>query len=375
MGRRLVVEADGGSRGNPGPAGYGALVRDAGTGELLAEEAESIGTATNNVAEYRGLIAGLEAAARIDPAARVEARMDSKLVVEQMSGRWKIKHPDLKPLARQADALVAGLGGVRFTWVPRADNADADRLANAAMDAAAGLGADAAAESGAVAPAAGEVAGAAAGPGAAHGPPDTEPTRLLLLRHGTTAHSVERRFAGVGDLGLTEQDRAQAEAAAQRIAGLGADAVVASPLRRTMETARTAAARLGLDVEPDPDLRETDFGAFEGMTFAEVRRERPAELAAWLSDVHAAPPGGESLAAAARRAGRARDALARRLRGRTVLVVSHVTPIKAMVAHALGAPVEALYRMHLDEAGLSEIDLYADGPAVLRSFNDTAHLR
>ena len=88
MSRRLTVEADGGSRGNPGVAGYGALVRDTDTAALLAERAEPLGKASNNVAEYRGLIAGLEAAYAIDPSAQVHVRMDSKLVVEQMSGRW-----------------------------------------------------------------------------------------------------------------------------------------------------------------------------------------------------------------------------------------------------------------------------------------------
>ena len=98
--RRLVVEADGGSRGNPGPAGYGALVRDPATGQVLAEAWESLGTTTNNVAEYSGLVAGLRAAAELAPGADVEVRMDSKLVVEQMSGRWKIKDPNLRSLAR-----------------------------------------------------------------------------------------------------------------------------------------------------------------------------------------------------------------------------------------------------------------------------------
>ncbi|HSO64528.1 MAG TPA: reverse transcriptase-like protein [Ornithinibacter sp.] len=138
MSRRLTVEADGGSRGNPGIAGYGALVRDTETGALLAERAEPLGTASNNVAEYRGLIAGLEAAAAIDPAAVVLARLDSKLVVEQMSGRWKIKHEDMKRLALQArdvaaDILRAG-GAVRYEWIPREENKDADALSNVAMD-------------------------------------------------------------------------------------------------------------------------------------------------------------------------------------------------------------------------------------------------
>ncbi|MEV8411912.1 reverse transcriptase-like protein, partial [Streptomyces niveus] len=131
---KFVVEADGGSRGNPGPAGYGAVVIDAVTGETLAEAAEYIGIATNNVAEYKGLIAGLKAARTLDPAADIHVRMDSKLVVEQMSGRWKIKHPDMKPLAAEA-ARVLPAGQVRYEWIPREKNKHADRLANEAMDA------------------------------------------------------------------------------------------------------------------------------------------------------------------------------------------------------------------------------------------------
>ena len=138
MSRRLTVEADGGSRGNPGVAGYGALVRDGDTGALLAERAEPLGKASNNVAEYRGLIAGLEAALAIDPSAVVLARMDSKLVVEQMSGRWKIKHEDMRRLALQARdvaaQIIAAGGAVRYEWIPREINKDADALSNVAMD-------------------------------------------------------------------------------------------------------------------------------------------------------------------------------------------------------------------------------------------------
>ncbi|PLW74594.1 bifunctional RNase H/acid phosphatase, partial [Streptomyces sp. DJ] len=134
MSNRFVVEADGGSRGNPGPAGYGAVVRDAASGEPIAEAAEYIGHATNNVAEYRGLIAGLRAAHGIDPRADVLVRMDSKLVVEQMSGRWRIKHPDMRPLAAEAKAVFPP-GRVTYEWIPREKNKYADRLANEAMDA------------------------------------------------------------------------------------------------------------------------------------------------------------------------------------------------------------------------------------------------
>jgi len=136
--RRLIIQADGGSRGNPGPAGYGAVVLDAVTGEVLAEVNEAIGYATNNVAEYSGLVAGLRAAVKLAPGATAEVRMDSKLVVEQMSGRWKIKHPDLRPLAAEASRVARALGQVTYTWVPRERNTHADRLANEAMDAASG---------------------------------------------------------------------------------------------------------------------------------------------------------------------------------------------------------------------------------------------
>lgn len=130
--RKLIITADGGSRGNPGPAAYGAVVRDADTGEVLDSEGLTIGVDTNNVAEYSGLVAGLEIARALAPDAEVEVRMDSKLVIEQMAGRWKIKHPGMKTLATRANALRPAR--VTWTWIPRADNTAADALVNAALD-------------------------------------------------------------------------------------------------------------------------------------------------------------------------------------------------------------------------------------------------
>lgn len=132
--RLLIVEADGGSRGNPGHAGYGALVRDPESGTILVEKAAYLGKASNNVAEYSGLVAGLELAHRIDPSARIHVKMDSKLVVEQMEGRWKIKHADMRSLAMQARKTVDPRR-VSYEWIPRERNKDADRLSNEAMDA------------------------------------------------------------------------------------------------------------------------------------------------------------------------------------------------------------------------------------------------
>jgi len=131
--RRLVVEADGGSRGNPGIAAGGAVVLDDAAGAVLSEVGVYVGIASNNVAEYNGMIAGLETALEHDPTASVHVRLDSKLVVEQMTGRWKIRHPDMQVLARRASALIAGRD-VSFEWVPRLSNKRADAAANEAMD-------------------------------------------------------------------------------------------------------------------------------------------------------------------------------------------------------------------------------------------------
>ncbi|ARP69980.1 bifunctional RNase H/acid phosphatase [Streptomyces pluripotens] len=465
--REFIVEADGGSRGNPGPAGYGAVVSDAATGETLAEAAEYLGIVTNNVAEYRGLLAGLRAAHALDATATVHVRMDSKLVVEQMSGRWKIKHPDLKPLAAQSRAVFPP-DRVTYEWIPRDRNKHADRLANEAMDAGAkgeqwspslsraaldtppaipqspGPSGDAAAGAakaraalaqgrgaGAAKPLAapaeddveaeavraaeeeaeaqraraaeeaevgeGRAAAAradrstgrraartAAGrapstPGWSAAPDLGTPATFVLLRHGETPLTPQKRFSGSGgtDPSLSDAGREQAHHAAAALARRGTiQAVVASPLTRTRETAAIVAARLGLDVAIEEGLRETDFGAWEGLTFGEVRERHPEDLNAWLADPEAHPTGGgESFAETAARIAATRDKLVAAHKGRTVLLVTHVTPIKTFVRFALGAPPRSLFRMELSAASLSAVAYYADGNASVRLFNDTSHLR
>ncbi|MET9803967.1 bifunctional RNase H/acid phosphatase [Streptomyces sp. NPDC006368] len=430
--RELIVEADGGSRGNPGPAGYGAVVLDPVSGEPLVEAAEYIGVATNNVAEYKGLVAGLKAARELAPDAKVRVRMDSKLVVEQMSGRWKIKHPDMKPLAAEA-ARVFPAGQVTYEWIPREKNKHADRLANEAMDAgkrgkqwqpstsaaaldagaarvvgdaAAGAAKARAALAGAVTEPRAAVAGAApagmsatagaalAGVGAAAAAEAaTRPTpsvgwgdsadmgapaTFVLLRHGETALTPEKRFSGSGgtDPELSPVGLRQADAVASALAARGTvQEIVSSPLLRTRQTAEAVAARLGLEVRIDDGLRETDFGAWEGLTFAEVRERYPDDLNAWLASAKSAPTGGESFAATARRVAATRDRLTSLYAGRTVLLVTHVSPIKTLVRLALGAPPESLFRMELSAASLSVVAYYQDGNASVRLLNDTSHLR
>ena len=382
--REFIVEADGGSRGNPGPAGYGSVVLDPATGETLVEAAEYIGVATNNVAEYRGLLAGLRAAHELDPSAAVHVRMDSKLVVEQMSGRWKIKHPDMKPLAMEA-ARVFPPERVTYEWIPREQNKHADRLANEAMDAGKRGEQWSAAESTAELEAAAakaesdvRAATAVASPGWA--PADLgAPATFVLLRHGETPLTPQKRFSGSGGTNpsLSEVGRDQAERAGAALARRGTiQAIVASPLARTRETAGIVARHLGLEVTIEEGLRETDFGAWEGLTFGEVRERYPDDLNAWLGDPHAQPTGGgESFAATGTRIEATREKLVAAYAGRTVLLVSHVTPIKTFVQLALGAPPEALFRMELSAAALSAVAYYADGNASVRLFNDTFHLR
>ena len=387
--RSVIVEADGGSRGNPGPAGYGALLRDADTGAVIAEDGEVIGRATNNVAEYSGLIAGLKLAERFAPGAEIEVRMDSKLVVEQMSGRWKIKHPDMRPLAMEANRLAPF--GTTFTWVPREQNKHADRLANEALDGTRtgvrtpqdDLADDtAAAESlieelespSAEAPPA-TIQQQMRGWGGQTGPPTT----LVLVRHGVTQHTTAKRFSGGlgGDNpGLSDDGRAQIRATADWLAPIGSAvaAVVSSPVRRTMESAEILSAVLGHQVAVEPGFAEMEFGAWDGLTFSEVAERDKAGLDSWLGSLDSAPGGGESFRAVQERVLSALDALLARHPGRTVVVVSHVTPIKTLVSHAVGAPLESVFRMELAPASVTVLSFFpeTDSPvprASMRLYN------
>jgi len=385
--RRLVVEADGGSRGNPGPAGYGALVRDADTQQVLAHQAEALGVASNNVAEYSGLVAGLRLAVALDPDCTIEVRMDSKLVVEQMSGRWQIKHEAMRRLAREARSILDP-SRVTYTWIPREQNRDADQLANEAMDDAAkgqpwrGAQPPPAPLSDVEEPAAtSEEAGPETdltAPSPLPAPADAgEPTTLMLLRHGVTELTRERRFSGTGgaDLPLTPLGRRQALAAADAVRAVGGvDAVVSSPLLRTRETAEVVARSLGLGVRVDDGWTEVSFGEWDGRTAEEVSDRWPDEHRAWLASTSVAPPGGDSLDQLTRRVRVARDRLVARSPRRRVLVVTHASPIKSVVCEALGAPASAAWRLDSSPASLTVVRWWSDGGAAVSAFNETGHL-
>jgi probable phosphoglycerate mutase len=354
--RAVVIEADGGSRGNPGPAAYGAVLKDAETGEVIAEEGTTIGVASNNVAEYSGLIAGLRLAAELAPEADIEVRMDSKLVVEQMSGSWKIKHPDMKPLALEASRLAPF--GTTYVWVPREQNKHADRLANEALDGT---------RNGVTVITRGEDV-----------PPteaeeDSEPswvawqrqvpTTLVLVRHGVTDHTRERRFSGgleSANPGLSDEGRDQIRATAEWLAPLGdrIDAVVASPVRRARESGEILAEVLGVPIEEEPGFAEMEFGTWDGLTFDEVAATQRPALEKWLGSLDERPGGGESLRMVQERVLAALERVLARYTGRTVVVASHVTPIKVVVSEALQAPLTAQFRMELRPASVTVVTFF-----------------
>ena len=370
---RVLVEADGGSRGNPGPAAYGAVLKNADTGEVIAEDGTTIGVASNNVAEYRGLIGGLRMVVDLAPGSVVEVRMDSKLVVEQMSGRWQIKHPSMKPLAAEAKALAPA--GTTYTWVPRAQNAHADRLANEALDGARD-GVTMVGES-----LIEEIESPSEAPSERSAPPPArgwggvgDATTVIIVRHGVTKHTSAKRFSGGlgGDNpALSDEGRDQIRAAGEWLRPLAEriDAIVASPVRRTRESGDILGEILGVAVTDEPGFAEMEFGHWDGLTFAEVAERHGDEMSAWLGSLDVAPVGGESFNVVQERVLAGRDRLLAEHAGKTVVVTSHVTPIKTLVADALQAPLEAVFRMELSPASISVVSYFEDGRASLRLFN------
>jgi ribonuclease H / adenosylcobalamin/alpha-ribazole phosphatase len=205
--------------------------------------------------------------------------------------------------------------------------------------------------------------------------PTAPPTTTILLRHGDTRLSPEHRFSGLRDVPLSANGARQARAAACRLAaGAPIDAVVSSPLQRAVATAAIAEDELGLTAVIDDDLRETDFGEWDGFTLAEIQQRWPAAAEVWRRDPEQAPPGGESFAATAHRVNGACDRLLRDHGGQTVLVVSHITPIKILLCQALGVPLGTLYRLYFGSACINEIQWHGRGFASVHRVNDTSHL-
>jgi ribonuclease HI len=319
--RRLVIEADGGSRGNPGVAGYGALVRDPETGRVLIEMAEPLGKQSNNVAEYSALLAGLRAVVDLDPSADVVARMDSKLVVEQMSGRWKIKHEDMRRLALEARDLCAEIsdagGSVSFEWIPREKNKAADALSNDAMDGKSihrvlhDEDADAV-----VAQADSDVTGAGERPVAV---PRRQPLQLLLVQVPIVDAAVPRVVAAV-----------------RRLVGPGAQ-VVTSDEPLALEIARAVAA----DIETQPTVSHVWTGRAPGEDADETVRTAYRSLAE---------------------------------RGGIVVVVTSRRGVLSVLTDVLETPGSRFWAIATAPGSLTAVEVWEDGSAAVAFTNRTEHL-
>jgi probable phosphoglycerate mutase len=275
----------------------------------------------------------------------------------------------MRPLALQANRLAPF--GTVFTWVPREQNKAADRLVNQALDAASGVAPGGTAGESGTDPSPDP-------PARGWGPAGDPPTTLILVRHGATGHTRAKRFSGglaSSNPGLTDEGRAQVRVAGEWLQPMAGevDALVTSPVRRSRESAEILAEFLGRQIEVEDGLAEMEFGALDALSFAEVGERYPDELSAWLGNLEYAPGGGESFRDVEKRVLVGRDRLVASYAGKTVVAVSHVTPIKVLVADALGAPLDALFRMELAAASVTVVSYFADPSgqhrANLRLFN------
>ena len=396
MSKLVIIEADGGSRGNPGPAGSGAVLIDAQTGSVLAEIAMFIGVATNNVAEYRAVLAAVDVANEIAPDAELLVRMDSKLVVEQMSGRWKVKNEGMQDLF-QAMQQSIGTRKITFEWIPREQNGKADALANEAMDAEQSVvrkyvgSADTSTIS--VVTSSSKVVAADLEynpelPSSVRAPRNISKklTTIILVRHGRTLLTESHRISGRGgeDPQLSEAGIQDAQAVAEELTKvshsgpyakvLKPSVVVSSPIARTRETASIVATRLGIPVEINEDIAEISFGEWDGHTNQEVAENWPDQYEQWRGDVKISPPGGESLEEFDVRVQNGLADILEKYEGQTVVVVSHVMPIRGFLKSALQAGWPAYWRTSVAPCSMSIIRFWGNEAAEITVVNQTNHL-
>ena len=389
MPRQFLIEADGGSRGNPGESGSGAIVVDRSTGELLVEISEYIGVATNNVAEYRALLAGVATALELDPKAEIEVRMDSKLVIEQMSGGWKIKHPDMQNLAIKVHELLAGRP-VRWVWIPREQNSRADALANKAMDQRSSqrIFAKDARQPQQVAPVASTVEFNPELPSSVRAPGGvTKPlTTVILVRHGRTALTESTRISGSGgaDPELSQSGLSDAARVASELAKVGKTgpwahlspitAVVSSPMVRTYQTAQAIANELQLNPAKVENLKEIAFGSWDGLTNDEARAADPELFEKWRGSWEISPPNGESLRVFDDRIRSAKNQILEQYAGQTIVVVAHVMPIRGFLRQAFNADIDGYWRPQVSPCSISVLRLWGTEAAEILAVNATHHL-
>lgn len=412
-----ILRTDGGSRGNPGPAGFGAVLLTQ-TNEIIGTFTGYLGEATNNVAEYRGLIAGLHAA-RARHITELEVELDSVLIVNQLNGKWKIKHEAIKPLATAAQQLIRQFKKITFTWIPREKNTIADSLANLAMDTPNRYHVDESdyasfhqvegtpsSHNGTSSPREENYSPTKESPDnnkdhlvtpadtATHtvtekrsidnqpltpgwGNVPSNSTRFILLRHGQIPLSVERRLAGTTTQSLTSVGQAQMHAAGHflRKHNHPIDAFYISPMVRCQESFDIVSQYVS-DVPhyTDNRLQETDFGDWEGLTLEEVKQTESQLFSQWMQNTGVCPPHGESIDSTY---ARVQDFIREKTLthpGATLLLCTHVGPIKAALGNALNVGTRIMFDIFLELASVSVIDVKASGKGYVRCINETAYL-
>ena len=369
--RMIFLYADGASRGNPGPAAYGVHIND-GSGNSIAEIGEAIGVATNNQAEYAAVIAGLRYLTQTSHRA-VTIRMDSKLVVEQLSGRWKINNPQLRELADQAKALLSEFGA-KLEWIPREQNTKADANANAALDSG---NFTSALNS--------QLELASVQPRSIRAPRQyLEPTTIVVVRHGHTVNTEKNLVSGGdgSDPVLSELGEKEANSAAAEIPKLieffslpDPAIVFHSPMVRTTQTAKAIAKSMNLELQEDSRLKEIGFGQWEMMDMAVLETDALDLVAAWRGSLTVSPPEGESINQMKDRVWESLGEIIESYRGSCAVISTHMMPTRAIAAAALKGTDSIFWNLNSSPGGISVYRFFGTEYAEIFALNYCAHLQ
>ena len=365
----IYVYCDGASRGNPGPASYGVHIEDE-SGGTIADLGEGLGHQTNNYAEYQGVIAALRFLTSTEHRL-ITIRLDSKLVVEQLSGRWKVKSPEMRELVFEASQLL-GAFDATLQWIPREQNSIADAMANQALD------------DGDFQTVEASLPLSAIQPRSIRAPrQQVEPTTIVVVRHGSTASTTAHLISGGDgeDPELNDRGLSEAQSASIAVAPLlelfnlpPASAIICSPMKRTTQTAEAISSALSLVLVPDERLREIAFGDWDGMSMSAMEVDSSVEIAKWRSSTSQKPPGGESILELQARVEDLISEVIPGNQGKTVVLVTHMMPSRAIAKVAQRSAESTYWNVNFSPCGISVYRFFGTGLIETFTVNSCAHL-
>jgi probable phosphoglycerate mutase len=365
----IYVYCDGASRGNPGPASYGVHIEDQ-AGTTIAEFGKGLGHQTNNYAEYQGVIAALRFLTSTQYRL-VTIRLDSKLVVEQLSGRWKVKSPEIRELVFEASELL-GAFDATLQWIPRDKNSIADAMANQALDDGDFQNEEA------------PLPLSTIQPRSIRAPrQQIEPTTIVAVRHGSTASTAAHMISGGDgeDPELNDKGLNEAQSASAAIAPLldffslpPATTLIHSPMKRTIQTADAISGALGLDLVSDERLREIAFGEWDGRSMSDMEMDSSTEITKWRSSASQKPPGGESILELGSRVEDLVSEVVAGNRGKTVVLVTHMMPSRAIAKLAQRSAEATYWNVNFSPCGISVYRFFGTGLVETFTVNSCAHL-